>query len=177
MGFSVRSRAVPLALIVAAALFLAVPAMAAAAASGGVQVRRTAAGLKAVKVAGGTAVAVNRKVGVATVRSSRARFLRSLRSSGAVKSAARQAFFYEPQPVRAKASAIVPAADPATAAAGCSNFYPSADIAIPSGPEPLSPCQWDMRMINATTDGSYAVNQGKGARVGIIDTGARPAAP
>jgi len=39
------------------------------------------------------------------------------------------------------------------------------------GPEPLSACQWDMRAINATTDGSYSVNRGHGARVGDIDTG------
>ncbi len=31
-----------------------------------------------------------------------------------------------------------------------------------SGPEPLSACQWDMRAINATSAGSYAVNQGSG---------------
>src|SRR5215216_1441329 len=105
LGFSVRSRALPLALIVAAALLLAVPALAAARSYVVVfKSGRTTAGLKAVKTAGGTAVAVNRKVGVATVRSPRAGFLRSLRSSGAVKSAAREAFFYESQPVKAKAS-------------------------------------------------------------------------
>ena len=172
MGFSVRSRALSLALVVAAAVLLAVPALAAARSYVVVfKSGRPAAGLKAVKAAGGKAVSVNRKVGVATVRSSRATFLRSLRSSGAVKSAAREAFFYESQPVKAKASAIVPAPDPATAAAGCSAFYSGAHVDVPSGPEPLSPCQWDMRMINATTDGSYAFDQGEGARVGIIDTG------
>lgn len=172
MVLSVRSRALPAALAVAAALLLAMPAWAAARSYVVVfKSGRTTAGMKAVRAAGGTAVTVNRKVGVATVRSHRARFLRSLRSSRAVKSAARQAFFYEAQPVRAKASQIVPAPDPATAAAGCTAFYSGAHVAIPSGPEPLSPCQWDMRMINATTGGSYAVNQGQGARVGIIDTG------
>ncbi len=40
-----------------------------------------------------------------------------------------------------------------------------------AGSEPLSPCQWDMRAIGATPTGSYAVNQGAGARVGVIDTG------
>jgi subtilisin family serine protease len=39
-------------------------------------------------------------------------------------------------------------------------------------PEPLAPRQWDMRMIHATADGSYAVQPGDpGVRVGIIDTG------
>ena len=39
------------------------------------------------------------------------------------------------------------------------------------GPEPLSACQWDMRAIHATSAESYAVNQGRGARIGDIDTG------
>jgi subtilisin family serine protease len=39
-------------------------------------------------------------------------------------------------------------------------------------PDPLSSLQWDMDMIDATTDGSYAVEQGShDVRVGIIDTG------
>ena len=38
--------------------------------------------------------------------------------------------------------------------------------------EPLANLQWDMKMIGATPDGSYAVNPGnKGVLVGIIDTG------
>ncbi len=38
--------------------------------------------------------------------------------------------------------------------------------------EPLSDRQWDMRAINATPEGSYAVERGKkGVRVGVIDTG------
>jgi subtilisin family serine protease len=39
------------------------------------------------------------------------------------------------------------------------------------GPDPLAPCQWDMRAIDATSTGSYALNKGAGARVGDIDTG------
>ena len=42
---------------------------------------------------------------------------------------------------------------------------------VDSSPEPLSACQWDMRAIGATSSGSYAVNRGRGARVGVIDTG------
>ena len=37
--------------------------------------------------------------------------------------------------------------------------------------EPLADLQWDMQQIGATTDGSYRAEQGKGVRVGIIDTG------
>ena len=55
------------------------------------------------------------------------------------------------------------------AAAGCADFYEPPGNSV--GPEPLNVCQWDMRIINATIDGSYAENQGEGATIGIIDTG------
>jgi lantibiotic leader peptide-processing serine protease len=35
----------------------------------------------------------------------------------------------------------------------------------------LGSCQWDMRAIGATSSGSYAINMGKGVRVGDMDTG------
>lgn len=56
----------------------------------------------------------------------------------------------------------------ASEAAACSALY---SVSPAVGPEPLSACQWDMRAISATPTGSYAVNKGKGARVGVIDTG------
>ena len=56
----------------------------------------------------------------------------------------------------------------AAEAAACASLY---GVPANIGPEPLSACQWDMRAINATSDGSYAVNRGEGARVGDIDTG------
>ena len=70
-------------------------------------------------------------------------------------------------------SATVLAAPPGTnsaasEAAACASLY---GVAANIGPEPLSACQWDMRAINATSGGSYAVNRGAGARVGDIDTG------
>jgi lantibiotic leader peptide-processing serine protease len=40
------------------------------------------------------------------------------------------------------------------------------------GGDPLAPLQWDMQMIGATAQGSYALQQGSRAvRVGILDTG------
>jgi subtilisin family serine protease len=54
--------------------------------------------------------------------------------------------------------------DEATARARCTGVY-----AAPSGPEPLSPCQWDMRTINADT--AQAKATGKGVTVGVIDSG------
>ena len=56
----------------------------------------------------------------------------------------------------------------AAEAVACANLY---GVPTSIGPEPLSPCQWDMRAIGATTAGSYAVNRGAGARVGVMDTG------
>jgi len=56
----------------------------------------------------------------------------------------------------------------ASEAAACAALY---GVAAAGDPDPLSACQWDMRAIGATTSGSYAVNRGAGARVGVIDTG------
>jgi subtilisin family serine protease len=41
----------------------------------------------------------------------------------------------------------------------------------PPRAEPLADRQWDMRQIGATVDGSYRTEQGRGVKVGIIDTG------
>jgi subtilisin family serine protease len=56
----------------------------------------------------------------------------------------------------------------AAEAAACASLY---GVPANIGPEPLSACQWDMRAIDATSAGSYAVNRGQGARIGDIDTG------
>jgi subtilisin family serine protease len=85
-----------------------------------------------------------------------------------VKAAGRDAAFHQPRIKTVKATAAVA---PADQAAACTNYYSTTPVGFSAGPEPLSPCQWDMRVSNATTDGSYAVNQGQGVRVGIIDTG------
>jgi lantibiotic leader peptide-processing serine protease len=56
----------------------------------------------------------------------------------------------------------------AAEAAACAALY---GVPTSIGPDPLAACQWDMRAIGATSSGSYAINQGQGARVGDIDTG------
>jgi subtilisin family serine protease len=67
------------------------------------------------------------------------------------------------------ASAAPPGTHTATSeAAACAALYGVPGV---GDPDPLSACQWDMRAIGATTSGSYAVNRGRGARVGVIDTG------
>ena len=58
--------------------------------------------------------------------------------------------------------------DAAAEAAACASLY---GVPVNVGPEPLSACSWDQRAIGATPAGSYAINQGQGARIGDIDTG------
>ena len=61
-------------------------------------------------------------------------------------------------------------ADVPTAATGCAQqFQPPGGTG--AGPDPLSVCQWDTRIVNASPTGSYDVNRGEGVDIGIIDTG------
>lgn len=64
------------------------------------------------------------------------------------------------QPVRADLF------DQTAARARCLNDYPGA----PAGPEPLSPCQWDMAVIK-TGPAAWAKATGAGVKVGVIDGG------
>ncbi|HEX9124708.1 MAG TPA: S8 family serine peptidase [Actinomycetota bacterium] len=120
-------------------------------------------GLKAIGRAGGK-VLKSDKLGIATVSSANPTFLDDLRSSGAVDGAANNAAFYLGSK-DAIATVYVPAD---TQAAACASFY---GVPANIGPEPLSACEWDDRIINASSDGSYAVNRGAGATIGIMDTG------
>jgi subtilisin family serine protease len=61
------------------------------------------------------------------------------------------------------------AATPAELVAICNGLYPAV-FGTPNA-EPLGVCQWDMALINATEDGSYARATGKGVTVGVIDGG------
>jgi lantibiotic leader peptide-processing serine protease len=54
--------------------------------------------------------------------------------------------------------------DEATAQARCLTSYPGT-----TGPDPLSPCQWDMEAINA--EAAHAKATGAGVTVGVIDGG------
>src|SRR5262245_18329673 len=54
--------------------------------------------------------------------------------------------------------------DGATAAALCATAYPGV-----TGPDQLSPCQWDMKVINALA--AHGKATGRGVRVGVIDGG------
>lgn len=64
-------------------------------------------------------------------------------------------------PASADSAAVI---DETTAAGLCSTSYPGT-----SGADPLSPCQWDMDVINAGA--AQAKATGKGVKVGVIDGG------
>src|SRR5438128_6452162 len=124
-----------------------------------------AAGKSAIARFGGKLINTN-KLGVAVADSSDPAFATNLRASGKVDDVARDAAWRE-----ASLSDRVPPPIPGPQTiTGCLNQYqPPGGTGV--GPDPLSVCQWDMRMINASPTGSYAVNQGQGATVGILDTG------
>ena len=129
---------------------------------------------KAIEAAGGRVVQVNKAIGVGSVVSSNPGFAAAVAAKGAIAGAARdQVIGHAPG---AKPRAIetevggplgtnhTTATAPRSARAGAAADALTAD--------PLAPLQWDMRMIHATVDGSYAVNQGsKDVLVGVMDTG------
>jgi subtilisin family serine protease len=124
-------------------------------------------GYAAIRAAGGTTIATN-KLGIASVISSDQNFAQSLDYTNAVIGVARNAGFNQPE---SRLSAVPPPANThtqAAEAAACAALY---SVPAVQNPDPLSPCQWDMRAINATPGGSYAVNQGLGVKVGVMDTG------
>jgi subtilisin family serine protease len=123
------------------------------------------AGVKAVRAAGGHVVRIN-KVGVGTVRSSNPLFEQTLRSSGSVAAIAHNARFFQ----KALKADAAPAGTHTAAdeAAACASLF---SVPVTTGPDPLGPCQWDMRIINASPAGSYAVDRGAGVKVGDLDTG------
>src|SRR3954451_25177445 len=121
--------------------------------------------VRAIHRSGGRIVRENRRIGLATVvarsrgfatRAARTRALAGAaanRAIGAVpKTPASRLLESERGPVMSAPDTVHAAAEP--------------------GGEPLSAGQWDMRMIHATPDGSYATQPGShDVRVWIIDTG------
>ena len=128
---------------------------------------------QAVKRADGRVLSINRKVGVATVRSSNSDFVSDVSRSGAVQGAAHN------RPVgEAPADQVT---DPfaiermaALRASAKGNGYVRRRGGERPAPleEPFADLQWDMKAIRATAGKSYRRQQGNsGVRVGILDTG------
>ena len=125
----------------------------------------SSAAYAAIAAAGGRVLNVN-QLGIATVISSNAAFASALSDSTAVVGVALNAGFA--QPAAATVAAPANTHTQAAEAAACATLY---SVPVNSGPDPLAPCQWDMRAIGATSSGSYGVSKGKGVRVGVMDTG------
>ncbi len=128
--------------------------------------RQTGAGVDEVRALGGQLSSLS-KVGVATVTSSDPAFAAQLQASGTVAGVAHNAGFAQP----AAQAAATPPPGTNTAAAeaqACASLY---SVPVTVGPDPLGPCQWDMRIIGASPAGSYAVDRGAGVKVGDLDTG------
>ena len=126
-----------------------------------------AAAEAAAVAAGGQVTSVNTDVGLITVQSSDAAFAGRVRADASVSGVARNRPIGEAPAERQARQDQVEKAE-RNAAQGPRQVAP----ANAAAGEPLSNVQWDMKMIGATPDGSYAVNPGnKGVLVGIIDTG------
>ena len=165
-----RWRAAASAIVAVCALLVTA---AAASAAGGTYVvvyaegASASSGAAAVRAAGGTLVHVNRAVGVATVRAGSGFARRVERSSAIFGAAPNRSIGRDPGAGR-------PKRDPAESNAGLpAGRRPSAGgRAARTQGDPLSGWQWDMAMMGATPDGSYATQPGSHAvRVGILDTG------
>ena len=127
------------------------------------------AGRDAVASAGGTVVDENAAIGVAEVTSSDAEFLGKVRASGAVAHAARNRSMGSARPGMGHKFKDERLDEERAARRGTTAAPPAAAVV---GGEPLAGHQWDMQMIHATPDGSYAEEAGDaGVVVGIIDTG------
>jgi subtilisin family serine protease len=119
---------------------------------------------QAVEAAGGEIVSENAAIGVATVRSARGDFKERVDDEAALVGAAgNEAIGQAPPADRPKRDDVE-----ALGTAPAGDTKPRTTRRV----EPLSPLQWDMRMIDATPAGSYSLEQGnRGVKVGIMDTG------
>jgi subtilisin family serine protease len=129
-----------------------------------------AAARLAVRAAGGTLVRENRRIGVATATSLNPTFAADLMRQGAIAGIARNkpvAYFAPGDRRKPDGVERLTAAEQASAESAS-----ALSAATPPAAEPLGGLQWDMAMIHATPDGSYAREQGdKGVLVGVLDTG------
>jgi subtilisin family serine protease len=117
----------------------------------------------AITDAGGRIVTENADIGVATVRTADASFAGDVARSSAIVGATTNRVIGRAPRDAVKRDAIEKDVG-ALGASGPKRWRPGAD--------PLASLQWDMQMIHATPEGSYARQQGsKGVRVGILDTG------
>jgi subtilisin family serine protease len=123
----------------------------------------------AIAFAGGTILKENKAIGVATVATTNSGFAADATRAAAIQGAARNRVIGR-APDDAVANGKVQKRDPAQADLEGATAR-SGKAAPASGEEPLAGLQWDMQQIGATAAGSQKYEQGKGVRVGILDTG------
>ena len=132
----------------------------------------------AVAAAGGTIVAENAAVGVATVVTTESDFAAEAAAQPAIEGTALNRVIAD-VPDAAKGAGAAEKFDTAKADLRSTEGAGSAAAAAPATrpsngrplAEPLADLQWDMQAIDATVDGSYRHDKTKGVLVGILDTG------
>jgi lantibiotic leader peptide-processing serine protease len=129
----------------------------------------------AVKRIGGTIVTENRKVGVATVRTSNEKFARDALNARALLGAASNQPLGTVGPITERKFSeerLDAAREAARGAAAPGSSGGAQDLPETPEYETFAPLQWDMQMIGATKYESHDIEPGReGVRVGIIDTG------
>ena len=130
-----------------------------------------AAAHDAVAAAGGKIISENKEIGVATVRTDDADFQQKAADQGALDGAVSNKVIGQAPSDGAKVKRDEVEKLAVSGKTKVGSTKAKGTKGQPA-PEPLSPNQWDMRMIGATPDGSYSRQTGSHAvRVGIIDTG------
>ncbi|ACZ85906.1 S8 family peptidase [Streptosporangium roseum] len=119
--------------------------------------------IAAIRAGGGAALSTEPKLGYVVARGPGARFVEDLAGSDAVAGVSSDR--------RIGSATAVSGTGPAVSAAG-TGASDIREVVLADDVEPLAGRQWDMKMIGATADGSYATAPGsKKVLVGVIDTG------
>jgi lantibiotic leader peptide-processing serine protease len=124
-----------------------------------------AEGRAAVQAAGGQVVEEIASIGVARVTTKSVGFVQEATAEQAIAGASRNSVIgYSDPALREKVDEVE--------ALGSASAGRRSTVTTRVGADPLADLQWGMEMIDATAQGSYAVQQGSPkVRVGIIDTG------
>ncbi|MEU9885762.1 S8 family serine peptidase [Sphaerisporangium sp. NPDC051011] len=133
--------------------------------------------LGAIRTAGGSAGAVDAKLGYVVARGAGTAFAERLGASPSVVGVTSDrrigtATALTSTSARGAAATVRRASESTVSESTASESTASGSAAAKGGADPLSSRQWDMKMIGATATGSYATARGnKKVLVGIIDTG------
>ena len=129
---------------------------------------------QAIADSGGTVVSENADVGVATVTTTNAQFQADAGGQAAIEGTAKNRVIGSVPNAGAspeRTEKIDQAEAEGKAPGGPTGPKDRRHRPDRPGAEPLADLQWDMQQIGATVDGSYRTSQGRGVKVGIIDTG------